>query len=67
MNCPKCGSENIRVVDTINGLQNDIYRRRKCSDCKSTFRTVEIVGGESRIFNTGYSAAIEKREKRRTR
>jgi transcriptional regulator NrdR family protein len=42
MNCPKCGSENVKVVDTIPGCHNNIFRRRRCLICSTRFRTVEI-------------------------
>lgn len=44
MKCPSasCRSENIKVKDTIHGSDGRIYRRRRCIDCGTSFRTVEM-------------------------
>ena len=42
MKCPKCGSNNLKVIDTISSLDDEIYRCRKCSDCDNRFYTVEF-------------------------
>lgn len=44
MICPKCKSENNRVLDSreTNG-QREIRRRRKCEDCEYRFTTFERV------------------------
>lgn len=44
--CPECGCEKIRVVDTMPDEKRKIFRRRKCTDCGCTFRTVEIIDTE---------------------
>lgn len=42
MDCVKCGSNKIKVLDTYK--QSDtIYRKRKCTMCDCTFDTVETV------------------------
>ena len=42
MNCPKCGSNNLKVIDTISDLDDEIYRCRRCLDCGNKFHTVEF-------------------------
>ena len=42
MKCPKCGSENGKVLETRQ-RQAGLMRRRKCLDCDVTFRTLEGV------------------------
>ena len=42
MKCPKCGSEELSVVDS-RGDGSAIRRRRECEDCKFRFTTFERV------------------------
>ena len=50
MKCPYCGSENIRVMDSIHiEEENAIKRRRECESCKKRFGTLEIVQDTSII------------------
>lgn len=41
MKCSKCGSDNLRVMDTFSYLDEEVYRRRKCLDCGELIYTVE--------------------------
>lgn len=41
MKCSKCGSDNLRVMDTFPYLDEEVYRRRKCLDCGELIYTVE--------------------------
>lgn len=41
--CPECGCEKIRVVDTMPDTGRRIFRRRKCTGCGFTFRTIEVI------------------------
>lgn len=44
MRCPKCGCENIRVLDTRDAPDNfSTKRRRLCSECGFRFSTIESV------------------------
>jgi transcriptional regulator NrdR family protein len=47
MVCPKCGSENIGVIDSRPNRksmgENVVYRMRKCSDCGKKFQTIEKI------------------------
>lgn len=39
--CPRCGGD-AKVVDTVNNFFDDeVYRRRKCTDCGHIVYTVE--------------------------
>ena len=40
--CPKCGSENISVVDSRK-RPNYIFRARICFDCGNKYQTQEII------------------------
>lgn len=46
MECPKCGSERSKVVDSRKVpnafLQGSISRRRECCECKTRFTTYEV-------------------------
>jgi transcriptional repressor NrdR len=42
MNCPKCGHEDSKVLDTRTGRENrSIRRRRQCLACNHRFTTLE--------------------------
>ena len=41
MNCPKC-DDTVLVIDTVNLPSNEIYRKRKCSECGHIFYTAEF-------------------------
>jgi transcriptional repressor NrdR len=44
MNCPKCGHEDSKVLDTRTGRENrSIRRRRQCLACNSRFTTLEEI------------------------
>jgi len=57
MNCPKCGSENTRVIDSrVSAKANSIRRRRECEDCGFRFSTQEQIIKEN--------LAVQKRDGR---
>ena len=61
MYCPKCGG-NARVVDSIPYKDTEIYRRRKCLECKHVFKSVEIIeddisANKREEFNRRYAEA----------
>lgn len=41
MNCPHCGSYQVRTVDT-RAYDTEVRRRRECTDCMERFNTIEI-------------------------
>ena len=41
MNCPKCGRNDLKVVDVRNPDCESVYRRRKCLACGHKFSTIE--------------------------
>ncbi len=44
MNCPKCGHEDSKVLDTRTGRENrSIRRRRQCLACGHRFTTIEEI------------------------
>ncbi|MCR5061582.1 MAG: transcriptional regulator NrdR [Saccharofermentans sp.] len=46
MKCPKCESENIKVVDSRNADNiNAVRRRRECENCGERFSTLERIEG----------------------
>ena len=48
MKCPKCQSEDFKVLESrVNKAENSIRRRRECSSCKFRFTTYEKI--ESKI------------------
>ena len=77
MNCPRCSSSNIRVVDSRDGADGkSIRRRRECEACEFRFTTFERVeemlplvvkkGGQRESFDrykilSGLKKACEKR------
>lgn len=61
MKCPKCGSDKIGVNDTIPGGKRTIYRHRKCKNCGTGFRTMEVVDNGSDVFLAGFKIAQRNR------
>lgn len=60
MRCPNCGSYSVKVVDTLSGEDDlSVYRRRKCIDCDTKFRTVETIDDGSEEFEKGYFKAMK--------
>lgn len=43
MNCPKCKSSQIDVIDSREKPDNTRYRRRSCIDCGHRFTTIEAI------------------------
>lgn len=41
MNCLKCNGK-VLVVDTVNTSNNEVYRKRKCTECGHSFYTAEF-------------------------
>ena len=62
MICPKCKSSSVFIKETAQGANNEVYRRRWCSECDTKFRTVEtIIEARDETANKAYSAAIVNR------
>ena len=43
MNCPYCGSENLKTLETRDSLENTVRRRKECADCGKRFTTYEYI------------------------
>ena len=43
MNCPYCGSENLKTLETRDSPDNAVRRRKECIDCGKRFTTYEYV------------------------
>lgn len=43
MKCPTCSSQNTRVLETRTRKNNEVVRRRTCTDCDVRWSTVEYV------------------------
>lgn len=48
MQCPNCGGENFRTIDSRRAKAH-IRRRRECETCGTRFTTKEVVAGEKEI------------------
>ena len=53
MKCPKCGGE-VKLLESINTPSNEIYRKRKCKDCKKIFYTIEFEVEDNKRFMDEY-------------
>lgn len=42
MYCPKCGSEDIAVIECRVRKDSKFRRRRACCDCRHRFTTIEV-------------------------
>ena len=61
MNCPKCGSENVSVRETMHGDGGKVYRRRRCNDCLTMFRTVEDFLVDTEQSRKDYFEAVKNK------
>jgi transcriptional repressor NrdR len=43
MNCPYCGSENLKTLETRDSPDNTVRRRKECVDCGKRFTTYEYI------------------------
>jgi transcriptional regulator NrdR family protein len=48
-------------METLNGKNNEIYRRRKCWDCNSLFRSIEVIDKSKKVFKAEYSEAVKRK------
>lgn len=46
MNCPRCNSVRVNVIETRPSQNNTVRRRRECYICKHRFTTYETVATE---------------------
>lgn len=58
MNCPKCGADALKVVDTRGG-DGTVRRRRECLICSYRFTSYEI----SEAKMSKYERAVRKMQK----
>lgn len=70
MNCPHCGSNQIKVIDTRN-REEKVFRNRRCLACYQTFKTIEMYKARHDNFErcaklTGYNEAISAIERLKT-
>lgn len=51
MNCPKCKSTRLGVMDSVHNRDaNETYRKRKCTECGKIFYTVEFEAAYDELF-----------------
>lgn len=43
MRCPFCGSDELKILETRDSIQNTVRRRRECSVCGRRFTTYEHI------------------------
>jgi transcriptional repressor NrdR len=43
MDCPYCGSENLKTLETRDSPDNTVRRRKECADCGKRFTSYEYV------------------------
>lgn len=53
MKCPKCEGKT-KVIDTVHGSSNEVYRRRKCLECDHRFYTQESEAVNNAAFKSEY-------------
>ena len=61
MTCPNCGSDNVRVKETMPGTGSTVYRRRMCCDCGNRFRTSETLLDDSEKSRNEYFEAVKNK------
>ena len=53
MNCPKCGSESLKINGSKTNKNGWVRRRRTCLDCGESFATFEIKEDELKRLQAG--------------
>ena len=66
MNCVKCNSSQVRVIDTRAKGTRRIYRRRVCMKCGCRWTTVELPVGDVRQAVDAVNGLEERRGKKHT-
>jgi transcriptional regulator NrdR family protein len=63
MTCPECGGK-VRVLENFDTSDNEIYRRRRCTECSHIFYTVEYEVEHTKQLTIDINAS-PRRDKRR--
>ena len=63
MNCPKCNSSDISVLEKRNPKKGIIRRRRMCKACRFRFTTYEILKELYRVYHSKGKLGLKKRKK----
>lgn len=66
MDCIKCNSNQVRVIDTRAKVTRRIYRRRVCMMCGCRWTTVELPVGDVRQAVDAVNGLEERRGKKHT-
>ena len=66
MNCIKCGSSQVHVIDTRAKGPRRIYRRRDCLACSYRWTTVELPAGDLRRAVDALNGLEERHGKKHT-
>lgn len=61
MKCPKCGGD-VRIVDIVRAADNELWRKKKCEDCKRIFYTIEFEVEENQQFKEEWEVYIRTRK-----
>lgn len=67
MICKDCGSNKIKVIDNVSTPSGDVYRKRKCPDCKREFYTIEKETDLDGFTRNKWNAYHRKSDKRRSK
>ena len=62
MECPKCNSSNVNIIDSRPASHNRRRRRYVCNHCKSRFTTYEYLSSVATKFDKETRAAEERRK-----
>ena len=58
MQCPKCGGNSAVGVNRPDTDRNEIFRARKCKDCRHKFHTVEFIVEENEKFKQIWKSLV---------
>jgi len=59
MQCPECGSKNMRATHAFSAGERGMTRCRKCESCGAKYTTVELVLSRYLGRNHGYGTAAK--------
>ena len=65
MNCEKCGSKDVKVLDVVhNNDAYEIYRKKQCKNCGRMFYTMEFEVEDDAVFMESWYEHYRKKPKK---
>lgn len=63
MKCPDCNGK-VRTIDSVNTRYNEVYRKRKCTECGYIFYTCECTVKSDVEFKEEWNLSYRRNKKK---